>query len=268
MQPDRKEEGHALAERALKGPDTGRAMAACRVTPLLIPETRRAVQHRRGTNAVGCGVAVPGLDSAHLWGQHSSMTQSVCLPVAPRRDGRLSLCVTDQLPDTLSPAGGVALVRVVRHGEEMAVDDTPSGWAGVWTWCAPRHVAFGAPAPFSSDSLSPGSAVFAPVRRGPVPGGSRSRGLVAESLPSGAGHVGSVGRGLGSGSPGSVCACCTGAGGLDRFLLARAQEHVRGAGPAFHAVVVLCPAGTVEQVRAMVAGSGLLAGFYSLEPPA
>jgi hypothetical protein len=67
---------------------------------------------------------------------------------------------------------------------------------------------------------------------------------------------------------GAVCACCTGAGGLDRFLLARAQEHVRGAGPAFHAVVVLCPAGTVEQVRAMVQGSGLLAGFYSLEPPA
>ncbi|GAB3587108.1 hypothetical protein APE01nite_12720 [Acetobacter peroxydans] len=57
MQPDRKEEGHALTERALKGPDTGLAMAACRVTPLLIPETRRAVQHWRGTNAAGSGGA-------------------------------------------------------------------------------------------------------------------------------------------------------------------------------------------------------------------
>ncbi|MCI2007530.1 MAG: hypothetical protein LKJ54_02175 [Acetobacter peroxydans] len=191
------------------------------------------------------------------------MTQSLSLPLSPRRDGRLSLCVTDQFPDILSATDGVALVRVVPQDEEMAVDDTPSGWAGVWTWYAPRHVAFGAPAPFS-----PGSAVFAPVRRGLVPGGSRSRGLVAESLPSGAGHVGSVERGQGSRSPGSVCACCTGAGGLDRFLLARAQERVRGAGPAFHAVLVLCPVGTAEQVRAMVQGSGLLAGFYSLEPPA
>ncbi|MCH4093106.1 MAG: hypothetical protein LKE96_02135 [Acetobacter peroxydans] len=196
------------------------------------------------------------------------MMQFVSLPLASRRDSRLSLCVTDQLPDTLSAASGVALVRVVPQDEEMAVDDTPSGWAGVWTWYAPQHVAFGASDPFSPDSLSPGSAVFAPVRRGLVPGGSRSRGLVAESLPSGAGHVGSVERGQGSGSPGSVCACCTGAGGLDRFLLARAQERVRGAGPAFHAVLVLCPAGTAEQVRAMVQGSGLLAGFYSLELPA
>lgn len=196
------------------------------------------------------------------------MMQSVGLPLVPRRDGRLSLCVTDHLPRTLPAVGGVALVRVVPQDEEMAVDDTPSGWAGVWTWQAPRHVAFGAPAPFSSASLSPGSAAFAPVRRGLVSGGARSRGLVAESLPSGAGHVGSVELGRGSGSPGSVCACCTGAGGLDRFLLARAQEHVRGAGPAFHAVLVLCPAGTAEQVRAMVQGSGLLAGFYSLEPPA
>ncbi|WP_025860816.1 hypothetical protein [Acetobacter papayae] len=188
------------------------------------------------------------------------MTQPVCLPSAPRRDGRLSLCVTDQPLLALRPVGGVALVRVGVQGEASA-EETPPGWAGVWTWHAPPHVvadtstALPTPGPVSSSPA--GAAGAGSAGRRPPVGGAMFRPFVAESLPPGAG---------GNQPPGGGCVCCVGVGGLDRFLLARAQEHVRGAGPAFHGLVVLCPAGTAEQVRAMVKGSGLLAAFYALEP--
>ncbi|MFT9441795.1 MAG: hypothetical protein ABF593_08535 [Acetobacter papayae] len=188
------------------------------------------------------------------------MTQPVCLPSAPRRDGRLSLCVTDQPLLALHPAGGVGLVRVGVQGE-ASVEETLPGWAGVWTWHAPAHVvadtstALPAPGPVSS-GLAGAAGAGSAERRPPV-GGGMFRPFVAESLPPGGG---------GNQPPGGGCVCCVGVGGLDRFLLARAQEHVRGAGPAFHGLVVLCPAGTAAQVRAMVQGSGLLAAFYALEP--
>lgn len=206
---------------------------------------------------------MPGLDSTCPQGQHSAMTQPVCLLSAPRRDGRLSLCVTDQPLLALRPAGGVALVRVGVQGEAPA-EETPPGWAGVWTWHAPPHVvadtstALPASGPVSSGPA--GAAGAGSAERRPPVGGGMFRPFVAESLPPGAGG------GAGNQPPGGGCVCCVGVGGLDRFLLARAQEHVRGAGPAFHGLVVLCPAGTAAQVRAMVQGSGLLAAFYALEP--
>lgn len=239
----------------MKGPDAGLALAACRVTlASYFRDTQGCPAFARHKQGAGC-VAV-GLDSPHPRGQHPGMTKSVYVPPHPRRDGRLSLCVTDQPAASLLPESGVALVRVLPYGGQVC-DETPPGWAGVWTWHAPLQTDFAPPAAATSAAVG----ALATGRRRDA-GRALSRGLVAESLPPQAGGV--QGSALAANPPG--CACCVGVGGLDRFLLARAQEHVRGTGPAFHALVVLCPAGMAEPVRGLVQGSGLLAAFYSLEP--
>ncbi|MBO1326087.1 hypothetical protein K2X14_10015 [Acetobacter sp. TBRC 12305] len=67
------------------------------------------------------------------------------------------------------------------------------------------------------------------------------------------------------GHPGG-CACCTGRGGLDQFLLVQAQNQARGTGPAFTSLTVICPAQHVAAIRKALRASVFLSAFYTLHP--